>query len=386
MRGTERTPPNYRLFLESIPLVPWKADARTGRFTYLGPQAADFLGYPVEDWYRNGFWAERLHPDDRERVIETCPRLSGVVGPSDLEYRMVRASGDIMWVRDVVSVDLEEDGPVSLRGYLTDVTEPKRLELALTASELRLTQLLTDRKRAEAELAQVSRVSNMGELAASIAHELNQPLSAIIANAQAARHLLESDPPDLLETIDALADIVSDGERAGAVISQMRGLLESGEHAEESVRLDALAVEVGEMLRSEAIGHGASLTVVVEADLPSIVGDATQLKQVLLNLVLNALEAGTQVNGEGHAVTVTASSSAGELELTVSDNGPGLPEGRVEDLFAPFKSTKPGGLGVGLSISRTIVEAHGGRLLAMNIPQGGARFVVRLPAPGHGPL
>lgn len=237
----------------------------------------------------------------------------------------------------------------------------------------------TDRRHRE-ELAHVARVVTLGELAASIAHELNQPLSAIVANAQAANHLLAKDPPDLAESRAALDDISSDAMRAGEVIASMRQLLRRSETSEESVELRAIVSDVVRLLHSEAIGRGVLLTIEEsETDAPVVTGNATQLQQVFLNLIMNAIEAASSTTADDKTVTVVTSRRDEEVQIEIRDTGLGLPAGDPENLFAPFVSGKPEGLGMGLTISRTIVEAHGGSLKAEPSTSVGAVFTVRLP-------
>lgn len=233
--------------------------------------------------------------------------------------------------------------------------------------------------RHRAELAHVSRVATMGELTASIAHELNQPLTAIVANAQAARRLLHREAPDIEEVSEALDDIVADGRRAGEVIASMRQLLQRGEIQEEQVEVTGMVGEVIELLRSEAIGRGVHLSTRSPAGgLPLVMGDPIQLKQVLLNLLMNGIEAAARATSDSRCVEVSATLDGAEIEIAVRDGGPGLPA-NSEELFQPFVSHRPGGLGMGLAISRTIAEAHGGRLWAEPRKPVGAIFKFRLP-------
>ena len=235
-------------------------------------------------------------------------------------------------------------------------------------------------RRHRDELAHVGRVATMGELAASIAHELNQPLSAIVANAQAAHRMLNLIPPDLEEVGEALADISAAGTRAGDVIASIRDLLQRGETKDEPVDLVSLAREVIEFLHSEVVSRGVTVSSVrSDATVPNVQGDTIQLKQVLLNLLMNAIEAASRSPATGCRVDVVVASKGEEIEIAVMDTGPGLPTGDLEDLFAPFVSRRADGLGMGLAISRSIVEAHDGRLWGEDGPDGGAVFRVRLP-------
>lgn len=260
-----------------------------------------------------------------------------------------------------------EDGTVS--GYFVvifDVTHE------VAASE-------ADRRHRD-ELAHVSRVATLGELAASIAHELNQPLSAVVANARAAQRLLERTPPDLEEVADALEDIAAAGNRAGDVISSMRELLQHGESRDEAIDLHALVQDVIALLGSESIGRGVTISAARSGSgLSGLRGDSIQLKQVVLNLVMNAIEAASRAPAGERRVDVTVSARGRELQVEVRDTGPGLPTDDPEELFAPFVSRRADGLGMGLAISRSIAEAHDGRIWGENHPEGGAVFRLRLP-------
>jgi PAS domain S-box-containing protein len=606
-------------FLATAPLVPVEVDAR-GVIRYVGPQCEAFLGIPSDEWVSPNFWSERILPDDQSIVLEA---RAGVVRdgvPRSIDYRMEHADGRVVWTCETIARSEHADGSACLRGYLMDVTDRKRQEVALWKSEERLRALirsapdamlltdfdgrildmndqaealldyrlsdvvgssidhltptrlrarmpelreaferdpdrrslvdghgfaiersdgievpvelsmsiitgandtrqllcsvrdLTARRRVEAqlrsseqrlremanvlpamvcsvdrenryrfvndayarwhgwerrqmegrlmrevvgeklyaemtasidaalagvathfrgdmvnlggrtipvdvslvpqqndrgevsgyfvvvfdvttevaareadrrhrdELAHVGRVATMGELAASIAHELNQPLSVIVANAQAAQRLLDVVPPDLHEVGEALSDIAGAGQRAGEVIASIRDLLQRGETRDEPVDLLDLTREVVDFLRSEMVTRGVSVgTDRSDASVPAVRGDSIQLKQVVLNLLMNAIEAASRSPASGRRADVIVTKRGKEVEIAVTDTGPGLLTDNPEDLFAPFVSRRKDGLGMGLAISRTIVEAHDGRLWAENGSDGGAVFRVRIP-------
>jgi signal transduction histidine kinase/ligand-binding sensor domain-containing protein len=235
-------------------------------------------------------------------------------------------------------------------------------------------------RRHQAELAHVARVSTMGQLASSLAHELNQPLGAILRNAEAAELFLQEPSPDLDEVRAILADIRKDDQRAGEVIERMRALMKRREVERCLLDLNLLAGEVIALVRPDAELRRVRLVVEANPALPSVHGDRVQLQQVVLNLLLNALDAVKDSPPAKRRVAVRARPAGATVELTVSDNGHGIPADRLPRVFEPFFTSKPDGLGMGLPISRSIVEAHGGRLWAENNPAGGAAFTFTLPA------
>lgn len=237
-------------------------------------------------------------------------------------------------------------------------------------------------RRHRAELAHVNRVATLGELAASIAHELNQPLSAIVANAQAGRRLLRGATPKIEEVGLALEDIASSSMRAGEVINSMRDLLERGEKRHDPVDVLALARDVATLLHSEAVGRGVVVTVIAPEDGRAnlfVAGDVIQLKQVLINLVVNAIEAVASSANAERRVVLEVQEDESVVRIDVADSGPGFPVSDPEELFRPFFSGREGGLGMGLAISRTIAAAHRGSLVGRSRPEAGSVFTLELP-------
>jgi signal transduction histidine kinase len=243
------------------------------------------------------------------------------------------------------------------------------------------------RRRAEAELqvhrtelAHASRVSTMGQLASAITHELNQPLGAILRNAEAAELLLQKAQPDLQEVRAALGDIRKDDQRAGAVIDRMRALLKRRAPESQALDLEELLKETMALARPDAESRRVSLTLQIPASVPPVRGDRVQLQQVLLNLILNAMDAVNECDGGQRSVVVRAGPKGeGEVEIAVSDRGEGIAPDKMPRLFEPFFTTKQGGMGMGLAISRTIVESHGGKITAENNARRGATFRFTLP-------
>jgi C4-dicarboxylate-specific signal transduction histidine kinase len=257
---------------------------------------------------------------------------------------------------------------IGYRGVSRHITARKQAEEALRNMQM--------------ELAHANRVATMGQLAASTAHEVKQPIGATVTNAQAALRLLACQPPDLEKVRQALAQIVQDGIRAGDILDGIRAFIKKAPARKERLDINAAIREVIELTRGEAVTNG----VLVQRDLaggglPLIEGDRVQLQQVILNLIMNAVEAMSSVSGGAREMLIsTRKSESGEVLVAVRDSGPGLATTTFDRLFEAFYTTKPGGLGMGLSICRSIIEAHGGRLWASaNVPRG-ATFEFTLPA------
>lgn len=235
-------------------------------------------------------------------------------------------------------------------------------------------------REAQTELAHVNRVTTMGQLAASIAHEVTQPISATVTNAEAALHWLDAQPPNLAEVRQGLAGIVRDGYRAGEVIDRIRGLIRKAPSQKGRLDVNETILGVVALTRTEAQRNGVSLQTRLTEALPLVQGDRIQLQQVLLNLIVNAVEAMRGASaGTRELLISTAKDESNAVLVSLQDSGPGLdPEG-LNRIFDAFYTTKPHGMGMGLAICRSIIEAHGGRIWATaNVPQG-ADFKFTLP-------
>jgi two-component system sensor kinase FixL len=238
-------------------------------------------------------------------------------------------------------------------------------------------------RRLQNEIAHVGRVSMMGQLASSLAHEINQPLGAILRNAEAAELFLESKEPDLEEIRSILADIRADDQRAGSVIDRMRSLLKRHVLNTQELDLSEVVGDVAQLARPDAATRRVKLTVKVPEHLPPIRGDRVHLQQVLLNLIVNGMDALNGASRENRRVTVSARLDApGAIEVSVSDTGHGIAAEKLGQVFDPFYTTKKDGMGMGLPISRTIVESHGGRLWVDNTNYTGATFHFTVPLAG----
>ena len=230
-----------------------------------------------------------------------------------------------------------------------------------------------------AELARVMRFSTAGQLAASIAHEINQPLGAILANAETLDAMLKSPAPDMAELKDIVKDILHDDRRAGEVIRRMRSLLKKTPFEPKNFDLNDLVRETLAVISALAAGRKIELTSSITQDELPILGDLVQLQQVILNLVVNGIDATGDRAAENRVIRIRTSRAEKFAELSVSDRGPGIPEDKLEAVFGPFYTSKAEGMGMGLSIARTIIEAHGGQISARSRIHGGASFRVRLP-------
>jgi C4-dicarboxylate-specific signal transduction histidine kinase len=236
-------------------------------------------------------------------------------------------------------------------------------------------------RETQSELARVNRVATIGQLTASITHEVNQPLAAARNNLISALNFLDRTPPDLVEVREALACAVKDNDRASTVVGRIRALMQKTPTRLDSVNVNEAALEVIELTYGEALKNGASVRTQLADGLPLIQGDGVQLQQVILNLILNAVQAmGVVTNGTREVLITTSQTESTEVCLGVQDTGPGLSAETLPRLFEPFYTTKPGGMGMGLAICRSIIEAHGGRLWATRCEPRGALFQFTIPA------
>jgi PAS domain S-box-containing protein len=355
----------WKAVFENNPTMYFMVDA-TGTIMSVNPFGAEQLGYTAEELI--GRPVQNLfHEADREAVQRnTAICLEQLGRAMSWELRKIRKDGEALWVRDTARTMLIKKRPVVLI-VCEDITERKR-----TAEALREVQM---------ELAHANRVATMGQLTASIAHEVNQPLAAAVTNAQAALRWLDGRPPNLEEVRQALARIVKDGNRGGEVIDRIRALIKKAPRRKDALAINEVIREVIELIRGEAVKNGISVQTQLAEGLPLIEGDRVELQQVILNLIINAVEAMSGA-GEGSRELLISTGKAGSdgVSVAVRDSGSGLAPASFEHLFEAFYTTKPGGLGMGLSICRSIIEAHGGRLWATaNLPQG-AVFQFTVPA------
>jgi predicted ATPase/signal transduction histidine kinase len=300
---------------------------------------------------------QRTHPEDRSMVREFIDRVSEIKKAFDFEHRLLMPDGSVKYFRVVGHPSSkDESGRVEFVGAVTDITERKLAEKNLREKEISLHET-------QAELAHVSRLTTMGELAASIAHEVNQPLVGVVTNASAGLRFLAGDSPDLVETREALRAIIRDGNRAADVVSRVRGLFKKARPTKERLNINQAIEEVVVLTQSEARRNKVRLRTELAANLPSVMADRVQIQQVVMNLILNGIEAMSAVEDRKRVLVVRTQRGQGDqVRVAVQDSGIGIDPLNAERIFDAFHTTKPGGMGMGLSISRSIVESHGGRL------------------------
>jgi C4-dicarboxylate-specific signal transduction histidine kinase len=284
----------------------------------------------------------------------------------EFDYRIVHPGGEIRDIHTIGHPVFNSSGDiVEYVGTVIDVTERKRAEEAL--------------REAQSNLARVSRMTTMGELTASLAHEIRQPITAAVTDARTCLRWLKRDHPDVEEAREAASRIVSDVTRAADIISSVSLLFKKGALQRELVDVNALIREMIVLLRSEANRHSITIHIELAEHLPKVMADRIQLQQVFMNLMLNGIDAMKSTTGEGE-LTIKSQAEDGQVLISVSDIGTGLPPEQAEQIFKAFFTTKDNGTGMGLPISRSIIESHGGRLWATGVPGCGATFQFTLPA------
>ena len=368
MDVTERkqTEQFLQLAAEASHLGVWDWDETTGTLSSDGA-TREIFDVPIEGETTLDTFYRAIYPHDLERVKQVWRHAVESGLPYELEYRVQRSNGAIRWVHARGHGFYDDKGrPLRMIGIVLDITDRKQAEEE------------AQRRRDQIEL--LSRVSLLGETTASIAHELNQPLSGIVSNASAGQRFIDRGKFDLTQLREILVDIGADGRRASDIIKHIRNTIKKGAALRESISLNNLAGHVAHMLQPDARMHSCELTLFLAEDLPDVEGDPIQMQQVLINLVSNAFEAMNGASSSQRKVEIaTEKNGDGTVRMSVRDYGAGISEEARQRMFEQFFTTKEEGLGMGLAIVRSIIEAHGGKISAENMNGGGARFYFVLP-------
>lgn len=348
----------------SAQLAVWDWDIESDQ-VWVTDEGRKFFGFTPDEYIDYATLGGRVHPEDRAARLAAFEHALASGMPYDTEYRLVQRDGSTRWIAGRGRRQASVDGArPRVLGVSLDVTRQKH-----DAAEV----------QAQREgLAHLSRIAMVSAMSTSLAHELRQPLGSILSNAQAGQRFLAKDPPDLAELRDVLVEIVADDRRANGIIERVQTMLRRGELVLQPVSVNECLDELLRLTRGDLAARGIAVSNLVAADLPLARTDWVQLQQVLLNLIVNASDAMKSNPPDDRVLTLTASVAAGELRLGVLDCGVGLPDD-VESLFQPFHTTKAHGLGIGLSISRSLVTAHGGRLWGEHREARGAAFYIALP-------
>jgi PAS domain S-box-containing protein len=356
----------------------WRFNVATGVIEY-SPEIHRAYGVqPGDDVASAAFWFSRIHPDDRERVQAEFERCEREAAPYQAAYRIVLPGGGIRYHHSSGHPVVNDDGQTEFLGAVIDMTEEWE-----TASELeRASEAL---RELQARMASAAQAATMAEFAASVAHEVNQPLSGIITNASTCLRMLDARPPNMEGARETARRMLRDGNRAADVIARLRALFGKQEVAAEPLDLNEAILEVAALCAAELQKRRVTLRTELADDLPMVAGDRVQLQQVVQNLILNAVDAMADMGDRPRRLLIrTEREDGARVRTTVRDNGRGVDPAAVDNLFDAFYTTRGGGMGVGLSVSRSIVERHRGRIWAEANDGPGSTFAFSIPAgPDH---
>ena len=363
LRASERT---LKLLIDTIPALVWRGSA-TGELDYLNQRAVEYLGFTAEA-LTGGRWLELVFPEHRDSTVQRWLQSVTTGSSYDDTYKLRRADGQYRWIRSVGEPLRDTDGRIAQwYGLVVDVDDRKRAEESLDTLR--------------SELARATRVMSLGTLTASIAHEVNQPLSGIITNAGTLLRMLDADPPNIDGARETARRTIRDGNRASDVIARLRALFSKKAFTLEPMDLneatrEVIALSSGELQRNRVVVH-----LELADDLPVVAGDRVQLQQVILNLLRNASDAMAGVDDRPRQLVIRTERVDGKhVRVTVRDAGVGVDPQHIDKLFEAFYITKSGGMGIGLSVSRSIVERHHGRLWVEPNDGPGATFSFFVPS------
>lgn len=373
---------HFRTLIETASAIPWELDLNTWQFTYVGPQAEAMFGYPVEQWYTEGFWANHLHIEDRDEAVRFCMHETQQCRDHNFEYRMMTADGRTIWIRDIVNVITEGATPVKLSGFMFDVTTRKHNEAELEKHREHLEELVVERTEDLNKATEVAVAANKAksEFLSRMSHELRTPLNAVLGFTQ----LLELKVKDNDDLQSHVKEIVVAGEHLLSLIDEVLDLarIDAGKIAvnPEHIPIQALLEETIQFIKPQALEQ--NITVEMNACDPtlSVIADTTRLKEVFLNILSNAVKYNTE-----HGKVVVSCAQVDEMvEVSVLDTGIGLTEEQMKNIFEPFSRlgaefTGIHGTGIGLTIVKRLVELMQGSI-RMESEQGkGTVFIISLP-------
>ncbi|MGB6827754.1 MAG: ATP-binding protein, partial [Terracidiphilus sp.] len=353
----------FREAVETMPALAFIARP-DGQRTFVNSRWVEYTGLTEKQALGWG-WQDAVHPNDLSRALTTWQESQASGNTLEYESRILRSTdGAYRWFQTrAVPVRDKRGKIVKWYGVINDIEDRKRVE------------------QLQADLAHVNRVSTMGELTASLAHEIKQPIGAAVTNAQACARFLDREEPDVLEAREAALEVVEDAGRAAHIIDRVRALYKKGSSQMDFVDVNELIGEMLLILRNEAHRHSVNIVTHVADGLPKVMADRVQLQQVLMNLMLNGIQA---MENTGGALTIKAQLWKDvQVQISVSDTGVGLPAGETDHIFDAFFTTKPEGSGMGLAISRSIIASHGGRVWASANSGKGATFHFTLPIAPH---
>jgi len=335
---------------------------------WLTEKGRALFGFAPDEKLDFDHFRSRIHPEDRESVRQAVENTLQIGTEYRSEYRVILPDGQLRWIAGRGHVEFNGDGqPVRMSGASLDITKRKQAEEQVA--------------RQRDEMAHLSRVSKLGELSGSIAHELNLPLTSILSNAQAAQRVLTNGNADLAEVRDILSDIVSEDKRASEVIHCLRQWLKKDDVQQHSLQINEVVRDVLKLIHSDLVNQKVTVNTELARNLPTVTGDPVQLQQVLLNLVVNACDAMANCHRSERQLLIRTEieNESNVVNVSVIDRGASIPEEKLEQIFEPFFSTKAKGMGLGLSVCRTIIAAHRGKLWATNNADCGATFHFSVP-------
>jgi hypothetical protein len=350
------------LIVETIPALVWCASPE-GKFTYANSRILHLTGASFEELATG--WTRYVHPDELDGVVEAWARSIRTGQPHEVQHRLRCADGSYRWIQSIGQLGRDGEGnPTRWYGLFIDIDERLNTEEAL--------------RDTRARLARATQVATVGEVSASIAHEINQPLSAVVTHGHACLSWLTADPPNIPRALLSLERIIRDGKAAADVIQRIRALYRHSPPSKDALSINEVIEEVGSLIAADARRQSIALRVDLQETLPPILGDRIQLQQVISNLARNAIEAMETVTNRARELRIVSLHQDRHVVVQVKDTGPGMSD--YANAFEPFFTTKAQGMGMGLAICRSIVEAHGGHLRANHAQPSGSVFSFSLPA------